>query len=320
MHFSKALLFRPPFEDSPGDLLEKVLRGKNISPQKIDQDFDLPPFFLNDLISKLHNVALNAHSFSLTEREFLKKLCDYLGLGYHAFETMIDQVFEDPVTKDILPNLYFEAFSTSNDMMKVNSYLIWEEDHTIAIDTGFSAKELLKKLDEKQLLLKDLLLTHTHADHCQALPEIMEQTGATVWVPEIEARKLNQFTSLIPDFEKRIQLVTKENSWLLPSHQIQAVSTPGHTLGGISYLVTSQQKSGEPETPGVIFVGDALFARSIGKINPKNYGAGIEAIKEEILKLPLKTLIVPGHGPMTNVEYERTLNPLFSNTQTSIDR
>jgi len=64
----------------------------------------------------------------------------------------------------------------------------------------------------------------------------------------------------------------------------------------------------------VIFVGDALFCYSIGKVAAANYAAALSCIRHKILSLPPETIICPGHGPITSVAHEREHNPFFAGT------
>jgi len=80
---------------------------------------------------------------------------------------------------------------------------------------------------------------------------------------------------------------------------IQCRHTPGHTAGGISYV-----------GDGVVFVGDTLFAGSVGRANYR-YELLLQSIRDKILTLPEDTAIFPGHGPPSTVGEEKENNPFF---------
>lgn len=84
--------------------------------------------------------------------------------------------------------------------------------------------------------------------------------------------------------------------------EIKVLSTPGHTMGGVSFLTSIG-----------IFTGDALFAGSIGRTDLPggDYETLISSIREKILSLPDETPVYPGHGPSTDVGRERTENLFF---------
>ena len=86
------------------------------------------------------------------------------------------------------------------------------------------------------------------------------------------------------------------------------MTTPGHTPGGICYRVS------QAEQP-LCFVGDTLFAGSIGRSNPANlYETHLDSVRDRVLKLDRDTLLFPGHGPATTVAQELVHNPFGSHT------
>jgi glyoxylase-like metal-dependent hydrolase (beta-lactamase superfamily II) len=88
--------------------------------------------------------------------------------------------------------------------------------------------------------------------------------------------------------------------------ELQCLETPGHTAGGICYRVEM------PWGP-VSFVGDTLFAGSIGRSNPAQlYHTHLESVTRQVLSLPPDCLLLPGHGPGTTVEEELEHNPFYT--------
>ncbi|HEV2174470.1 MAG TPA: MBL fold metallo-hydrolase, partial [Nitrospira sp.] len=87
---------------------------------------------------------------------------------------------------------------------------------------------------------------------------------------------------------------------------IHCLATPGHTPGGICYRVEM------PWGP-VAFVGDTLFAGSIGRSNPAQlYHTHLESVRRHVLTLPEDCLLLPGHGPGTTVREEFDHNPFYA--------
>ena len=84
---------------------------------------------------------------------------------------------------------------------------------------------------------------------------------------------------------------------------VRCMATPGHTPGGICYRV-------EQGTQQICFVGDTLFAGSIGRANPFSlYPAHLDSVRRRVLTLPARTVLFPGHGPATTVSEELSHNP-----------
>ena len=77
------------------------------------------------------------------------------------------------------------------------------------------------------------------------------------------------------------------------------MTTPGHTPGGVCYRANDY-----------CFVGDTLFAGSIGRANPSTlYPAHLESVRRRVLTLPDQLILFPGHGPATTVREEKEHNP-----------
>ena len=78
----------------------------------------------------------------------------------------------------------------------------------------------------------------------------------------------------------------------------EVILTPGHTVGGVSYL------SGES-----LFSGDTLFAGAVGRTDMP--GGSLKALKKSrkrLIALPNETKVYPGHGDFTTVGYEKENN------------
>jgi glyoxylase-like metal-dependent hydrolase (beta-lactamase superfamily II) len=82
--------------------------------------------------------------------------------------------------------------------------------------------------------------------------------------------------------------------------------TPGHADDGVTYLVGNWPE----DAPHVAIVGDALFAGSAGSAEG-DWTVARAVIREQILALPVGTLLCPGHGPLTTVAEEQANNPFF---------
>jgi glyoxylase-like metal-dependent hydrolase (beta-lactamase superfamily II) len=157
--------------------------------------------------------------------------------------------------------------------MEVNAYRIG----AACFDTGADATALLApgKPDA-------LFVTHQHADH---IADLNAFEGIPVHLPEDRP--------LTGTFE-------------IGDLTVEARPTPGHSVDGTTYVVTS------PSFPApVAIVGDALFAGSMG--GPMvSYPQCLESARTQILSLPGDTVLCPGHGPLTTVALEKANNPFFA--------
>ena len=177
--------------------------------------------------------------------------------------------------------------------MHVNVYVAWDEKSKSAwiFDSGPSVEPILSFLDEKGLHVDAIFLTHTHRDHIACLNELKLKCGKPlVFVHQLEALDGCEF--IAEDFEYSCGLLS-----------LKTLHTHGHSKGGLTYLVEGLSQS-------VAIVGDAVFAGSMGG-GMISYQNALRTNKEKIMSLPNETILCPGHGPLTKVEWEKKYNPFF---------
>lgn len=182
------------------------------------------------------------------------------------------------------------------------------------IDCPYQPGAMLRAITERGWRVTRVLLTHAHCDHIAGLDELRARhKGVRVTVPALERAWLEDallnLSALggIPvtvgaaddEFRKDERLVLGEG---MQAVTLAVRETPGHSPGGITLWC---------ETESVAFVGDALFAGSIGRTDfPGSSFAQLErSIRTEIYTLPERTVCMPGHGPSTTVGQERCSNP-----------
>ena len=190
-----------------------------------------------------------------------------------------------------------------------NSFVLGcEETHEAAvIDPGDEADRILLALAESDLSLKYIINTHGHLDHVAANKRLKEVTGAPILIHPLDAPMLNQVASSAaawgiaaensPPPDRELEDGDKVT---FGNINLRVIHTPGHTPGGIS-LCTDRE----------VFVGDTLFAGSIGRTDFP--GGSFETIKKSIRQklfaLDDDLTVYPGHGPTTTIAEERRTNP-----------
>jgi glyoxylase-like metal-dependent hydrolase (beta-lactamase superfamily II) len=184
---------------------------------------------------------------------------------------------------------------TTGQTMKVHAYLIWDATtgEAALFDTGFDAQPILQLTSDNKLLIRHVFITHGHSDHVASLEAVLAGfPKAHLHTSNIHspARHRNRPNDLIR--LGRLLISNRE--------------TPGHADDGVTYIVENWPDSAPP----VAFVGDALFAGSMGGA-PNSGDLARAKVREHILSLPPETLICPGHGPLTTVAEEKTNNPFF---------
>lgn len=179
--------------------------------------------------------------------------------------------------------------------MAVNCFLLWDRSSREAalFDTGWVAGPIADLLEQFQLGLKHIFITHSHHDHVAALGELRKQASDAA---------VHSNSSHAPKSQK----LRKGECFSVGELNIAWRETPGHAADGVTYVV-----DGFPdEAPPVAVVGDAVFAGSIGGAL-KHFELARQRVREEILTLSDAALICPGHGPVTTVGEQRDCNPFF---------
>ncbi|MEI6715334.1 MAG: MBL fold metallo-hydrolase [Verrucomicrobiota bacterium] len=265
-----------PLEDTVADVVSKAMRGLGISDACLAEKCAL---ITPDIVS-LRTGHWN--------ESVAKAVAPFLKLDPEALVSLAESRSAPPNIS--VSNL--ESYPTPFGDMIVNSYLAWDpvSKQAVAFDTGADCSDLLAFLDKTKVQLKSLFLTHTHGDHVFEMDRIREKTGASIFVNEREP-----IEGATP--------FAAGHSWQVGALGIESRLTWGHSKGGTTYVLTGLQVP-------VAIVGDALFACSMGG-GMVSYPDALHTNREQIFTLPPATVLCPGHGPLTTVEWELTHNPFF---------
>ncbi len=166
------------------------------------------------------------------------------------------------------------------------------------IDTAYNARAMLAVLGEKNLTLVGVCLTHGHMDHAGGLDRILSEWPVPVYLGRGDC-------PLLPWKPPQESVIVPRDSQVLAvgDLSVECLATPGHTPGGFCYKVRSQGQA-------LCFVGDTLFAGSVGRSNPFSlYADHLASVRRRVLQLDPDTVLLPGHGPPTTVKEERVTNP-----------
>ena len=175
------------------------------------------------------------------------------------------------------------------------------------IDPGDETERILLSLADSRLRLKYIINTHGHFDHVGGNKKMKEATGADILIHFLDAPMLSRLSS-----DATLFGVSAENS-PPPDRTLQdndtisfgeirlkVIHTPGHSPGGISLY-----------TDNKLFVGDTLFAHSIGRsdLPGGDFNTLISSIKNRLFELGDDVKVFPGHGPNTTIGREKLSNP-----------
>ncbi len=192
-----------------------------------------------------------------------------------------------------------------------NIYLVADEKsgEAVLIDATQDLPEIQKAVKDLGVKVKYILLTHGHFDHILGLNSLKKSLNAPAVICKddlVISDNINEFTRLfgLPDSvpPKYDMYIKDGDEILLGSYKIKVIHTPGHTEGGVCYLVD-----------GKLFSGDTLFRGSVGRTDlfGGNFGKLSDSIKNKLFKLDDKTEVFPGHGDMTTIGFEKKYNEII---------
>jgi len=159
-----------------------------------------------------------------------------------------------------------------------------------------------------------LVNTHAHFDHSGHIPDLLEHYPVKLYLhgDDTYLQTLAQSSARRWGFDAPEPAVADEGLVPLTTMSFGALDfevlhTPGHTLGGccLNLLVDNGANH--------LFVGDTLFAGSVGRTDLPDTGGDFEvlaaSIHTQLWPLEGNTIVYPGHGPLTTIGHERRTNP-----------
>ena len=197
--------------------------------------------------------------------------------------------------------------------IETNAFLLTDSarGEAVLVDAPGDIWQLIEPiLAKEKSRLVELWLTHGHWDHTQDAAKVVRATGAKTRghladkqffeVPQIMSAFLSSRISL-----ERLHIdfwVGQGDRFEALGRTVEVRHVPGHCPGNVLFYFAKE---------GAAFVGDALFAGSIGRTDLPGGSRDVlvKAVREQIYTLPDSTTVYPGHGPSTTVGAEKSSNP-----------
>lgn len=207
-------------------------------------------------------------------------------------------------------NCYVLAPSARTDTANADCWIV---------DASFDAERIVEFLRREGLTPTALMLTHAHVDHMAGIPALRRAyPGLPIVMHAAEGDWLNNATLNLSAFSglKITAGGARADRWLQDGDRVpfnlgtakdaaidfHVLHTPGHSPGGLTFHAPSA---------GVAFVGDTLFAGSIGRSDfpGSDFETLAQSIRSKLYRLPPDTVIYPGHGPESTIAREMASNP-----------
>jgi glyoxylase-like metal-dependent hydrolase (beta-lactamase superfamily II) len=184
----------------------------------------------------------------------------------------------------------------------------------VIIDPGDEVAGLLAFVQRHHMKVRHILLTHAHVDHITGVGKATQVLGAPVYLHEADLFLYDHAVESGAMFGMRVERQPPVDVYYTPGQVIRFGGlearphhTPGHCPGGVCLQIG---KSGET---GELFVGDTLFAGSIGRTDLPggDYDTLIASIHTVLFAFGDGAVVHPGHGPDTTIGHERRTNPFL---------
>ncbi len=194
-----------------------------------------------------------------------------------------------------------------------NCYVIGDEETGVGaiVDPGDEAARIALAVEQTNLEIGQILVTHAHIDHVGAVAALADEYACPVLMHAEAEPMLKQLPTQAMTMGLRFGKVPTVDRYIEDEEVLEVGGlrldsryTPGHAPGHLAFYVESE---------GLVLSGDALFAGSVGRTDL--FGGSMEvlmrSIRERLLTLPDETRVCSGHGPQTTIGNERTYNPFL---------
>jgi hydroxyacylglutathione hydrolase len=274
---------RIPLEDDPSDLLRKGMRGNGLDPAGLAHRTGLDTAAIAAWL-KGDGVPSEdqARSVAVVLRLDPGKFADAAARRWYPGAEIPPDVRHHP-----------------HDPHPSNGYLFFLEDGKTAalVDPAGIPDTLLRAVNEGPYALRYVLITHKHADHCDATADVARAfPQAQIVMHRADAHAIGALAARALPIADGDELPFGDDA------AIRMLHTPGHTDGSSSFLFRS-----------TVFTGDTLFAGSVGGAfgDVSTYDDILAGIRFKLFALDDDTVVMPGHGPPTTIGQEKMHNPFF---------
>ena len=186
-------------------------------------------------------------------------------------------------------------------------YIVYnKENECVIIDPGYESQRIIDTIENEKLKPLYILLTHGHIDHIGAVKDLKDKYGIFVYIHNKDKDMLEKpnknsasLYGMSVNGAKADYFVKEGNDIKFSDDSFKVIETPGHTGGGVCYKLDN-----------ILFSGDTLFLGSIGRYDfPESSGLDLMNSLKKLTLLDKNTIVLPGHGPETSIEYELNYNP-----------
>lgn len=188
-----------------------------------------------------------------------------------------------------------------------NCYIVIDEytKDAIVVDPGSEYAVIKDEIEKLGANVKYIFVTHGHIDHTGAVAELRKFLKVPVCLNEKDEKLIMNGGYMFgtpKNCGKADIQIEEGDTFNIGNMKLKCLETPGHTLGGMCFIIDN-----------AVFTGDTLFSGSIGRTDFEggSFEDIISSIKSKLLVLPEDTIVLPGHGDHTTIKNEKVYNPFL---------
>ena len=165
--------------------------------------------------------------------------------------------------------------------------------------SGGDGEMLERAIKDMGANVKSILLTHGHMDHVGGVEYLSDKLNVPFYISKIDEEYMEKDNYVFGSIRNANGYLEDGNELSFGSLNIKVIATPGHTKGGLCFLIEDK-----------LFTGDTLFQGSIGRTDfiGGSFSEIINSIKTKLLPLGDEIEVYPGHGPKSSIGYEKGYN------------
>ncbi len=201
--------------------------------------------------------------------------------------------------------------------LQENSLVVYDESkECIIIDAGFyygeEEDEVCHFIEKNELTPVRLINTHCHFDHLMGVEFLRKKYALKLEAHKDDAFLIDRATLQAKSFGFEMQAVSpidvfisEKDKIVFGNSELEIIHVPGHAPGHVALY---------SKADNTLIAGDILFYGSVGRADLPggDYNTLIQNIKNKLLVLPEDTLVYCGHGPETNIGFEKQNNPFLT--------